>query len=335
VTVGRLTSRQVDVVLEVAIVAATSTGIVSLAVGTSWDRWVTAAHGVAGFTLLVLAPAKARGSVRTGLRRRRPSRWMSLLLAGVVVVTIALAIAHSTGVWSGYGYWSPLWTHQLAAFVLLALFVWHVLSRPDRPRVVDLDRRAVLRAGSAVAVASAAYGLQEVAVRAAGWDRRFTGSREIASFDPARMPIVSWIDDEAPPSTTAGDWLLDITGTPSSIDSLWSLARPVEASLDCTGGWWSRQTWDAVPLSVLLADAPEGRSIEVASTTGYSRLFPRADADHLFLAVGYGGAPLRRGHGAPVRLIAPSRRGPWWVKWVRSVEVTNRHWLLQLPFPLD
>ncbi|HWM23064.1 MAG TPA: molybdopterin-dependent oxidoreductase, partial [Ilumatobacteraceae bacterium] len=71
----------------------------------------------------------------------------------------------------------------------------------------------------------------------------------------------------------------------------------------------------------------------ITSATGYSRLLPAGDADHLYLAVGYGGRELRRGHGAPVRLIAPGRRGPWWVKWVTEVELDDRPWWLQLPFP--
>ena len=79
-------------------------------------------------------------------------------------------------------------------------------------------------------------------------------------------------------------------------------------------------------------DAP---TLEVTSLTGYSRLFPARDAENLFLAVGYDGEPLRRGHGAPVRLVAPGRRGFWWVKWVSSVKPVNRRWWLQLPFPLE
>jgi Oxidoreductase molybdopterin binding domain len=336
-SIGRLTSRQVDVVLEIAVLVVVASGIASLAVGTSWGRGLTAVHGIGGLTILVLAPAKARGSVRTGLRRRRISLWLSLVLAGLVLLTIALGIAHSTGVWFGVGYWSPLWTHVLAAFVLLGIFAWHVLSRRDRPKVADLDRRAVLRAGAVVAAASVTYGVQEVATRAlgsAGGDRRFTGSHEVGSFDPAQLPTVSWIDDTPPPSTRADGWRLDVVGEAVPIDRLRSLARPVEAAIDCTGGWWSRQLWDAVPLTELL-DGRRARSIEVTSTTGYTRLFPFGDGPDLYLAIGYGGEPLRRGHGAPVRLLAPGRRGPWWVKWVRSVDLVDRPWWLQLPFPLD
>ena len=336
-SIGRLTPRQVDVVLEIAVLVVVASGIASLAVGTSWGRGLTAVHGIGGLTILVLAPAKARGSVRTGLRRRRVSRWLSLVLAALVLLTIALGIAHSTGVWFGVGYWSPLWTHVLAAFVLLGIFAWHVVSRRDRPKVADLDRRAVLRAGAVVAAASVTYGVQEVATRAlgsAGGDRRFTGSHEVGSFDPARLPTVSWIDDTPPPSTGADGWRLDVGGEAVPLDRLRSLARPVEAAIDCTGGWWSRQSWDAVPLTDLL-DGRRARSIEVTSTTGYTRLFPFGDGPDLYLAIGYGGEPLRRGHGAPVRLLAPGRRGPWWVKWVRSVDLVDRPWWLQLPFPLD
>lgn len=334
---GRLKPRQVDVLLELVLVVVVASGIASLAVGTSWSRALTAAHGIGGFTLVLLAPAKARGSVRTGLRRRRRTRWLSLGLAGLVVFTIALGFVHSTGLWFGVGYWSPLWTHVLAAFTLLGIFVWHVASRPDRPTVADLDRRAVLRGTGAVALASVAYGAQEAVVRVAdlaGGTRRFTGSHEVASFDPAAMPSVSWIDDNPPASTSPDGWQLDIEGERVAIADLQALVRPVEATVDCTGGWWSTQSWEAVPLSLLLSDR-QARSIKVSSTTGYSRLFPRRDADALYLATGYGGQPLRRSHGAPVRLVAPGRRGPWWVKWVDSVQLDDRPWWLQTPFPLD
>ncbi len=107
------------------------------------------------------------------------------------------------------------------------------------------------------------------------------------------------------------------------------------ARLDCTGGWFADQNWDAVALDELLPSAATatGRGIMVTSSTGYRRLFPLADAAELLLAVGYDGRRLRRGHGAPVRLVAPNRRGPQWVKWVIEVSVVDRPSWLQLPLP--
>jgi hypothetical protein len=332
-----LTSRQVDVTIEGVILVLAATGVASMAIGTSWSRVLTAAHAVAGLTLLVLAPAKARGSVRTGLRRGRATRWVSLLLAALVLATVGLGFVHSTGIWYGVGYGTALWTHVLLAFIVFAFVAWHVRSRPDRPKVADLDRRSVLRGTGALAVGAAAYGVQEATVRAvglAGGSRRFTGSHEVASGEPRSMPSVSWINDETPPSTAAEGWRLTVAGVRVDVADLWSMTQPVVATLDCTGGWWSSQTWDAVPLSSLLPRVA-GRSIEVRSTTGYSRLFPTDDAERLYVAVGYGGQPLLGSHGGPVRLVAPGRRGPWWVKWIESIEPDERPWWLQLPFPLE
>ncbi|MCQ3808777.1 MAG: molybdopterin-dependent oxidoreductase [Acidimicrobiia bacterium] len=59
------------------------------------------------------------------------------------------------------------------------------------------------------------------------------------------------------------------------------------------------------------------------------------DVENLYLPVGYGGEFLRRGHGAPVRLVVSARRGFWWVKWVSSVQPVNRRWWVQSPFPLE
>ena len=326
----RLTPRRVDMLLFVAVVVAAATGLLSWGVGTGWARWVTVVHALAGLSLFALAPAKISGSVRTGLRRRRATRWLSVLLGGLVTATVVLGVLHSTGLWYGVGYWSALWTHVLLAGVLAALVIWHIVSRTGRPRMADLDRRAVAGGGAALVAAAAVYGVQELAV---GGNRRFTGSHETASFNPPHMPTVTWLNDRAP-DVAAQQWDLAIAGEPVSIKALRDSARPVEADLDCTGGWWSRQRWDAVPLSELMPglDAP---TLEVTSLTGYSRLFPARDAENLFLAVGYDGEPLRRGHGAPVRLVAPGRRGFWWVKWVSSVEPVNRRWWLQLPFPLE
>ena len=327
---ARPTARQVDLLLGVAAFVAIGTGAASWAVGTGWSRWLTVTHAITGLSLLAVAPAKLRGSVRTGLKRRRASRWLSMMLGVLIFATVVLGVLHATGLWHGVGYWSALWTHVLLVALAAPLLVWHIVSRPGRPGIGDLDRRAFVGGAVALAAAGAAYWVQQLVV---GNNRRFTGSHEVGSFDPAEMPTTMWLNDRSP-SVAASDWELTVAGETVELDALGARAAPLQADLDCTGGWWSRQAWDAVPLAELLpsADAP---TLEVTSLTGYSRLFPARDAANLYLAVGYGGEPLRRGHGAPVRLVAPGRRGFWWVKWVSSIELVDRPWWLQLPFPAE
>ncbi len=330
----RLTAREVNLLLEGLVVVALASGLGSWMVGLSSARWLTVLHAAAGLMVLVVAPLKVTGSARTGFRRRRPTRWISAGFGVLVLATIGLGVVHTIGLWFGVGYWSALWTHQLIGFALIPLLVWHVWTRPVRPAVTDLNRRSLLRAGAVAATAGAAIAVQEVAVRVAGTagaERAGTGSHELGSFDPDRMPTVSWIDDRAP-DLDPDAWPLVVAGEPVDVTVLAESARPLAAVLDCTGGWWSEQSWDVVPLSALLPPGT-GRSIRVVSATGYARLFPADEADQVYLATGYEQRPLRRGHGAPVRIVAPGRRGPWWVKWVTTIERSNRPAWLQLPLP--
>ena len=279
-----LTARRVDLLLGVSVTVAAVSGLVSWGVGSGWARWVTIVHALAGLSLLALAPAKLRGSVRTGLKRRRATRWLSVLMGLLVTATVVLGILHATGLWHGVGYWSALWTHFLLAALLVPLVIWHIASRPGRPRVTDLDRRTIIGGGAAVAAAGIAYGVQQLVV---GDNRRFTGSHEIGSFNPAEMPTTMWLNDRSPRVPASG-WELTIADESVSLEDLRTRAVPLQADLDCTGGWWSRQSWDAVPLAELMppGDAP---TLEVTSLTGYSRLFPARDASNLYLAVGYNG----------------------------------------------
>jgi DMSO/TMAO reductase YedYZ molybdopterin-dependent catalytic subunit len=108
----------------------------------------------------------------------------------------------------------------------------------------------------------------------------------------------------------------------------------VRAVLDCTGGWYAEQDWAGVPVAALLGGRGRARSLLVRSATGYGVRFPLADLERLLLATRVGGAPLSPRHGFPVRLVAPGRRGFWWVKWVVSIEVDPAPWWRQPPFPL-
>ncbi len=340
----RLTNRQVNLLLEVLVLSALISGLVSWVVPLSAARPVMVVHAALGLMIVVVAPLKLGGSVKAGFKRRRPSRWLSTAFGVMVLATVALGALHAIGLSFGVGYWSALWTHQLVGFALVPLLLWHVATRPVRPSTTDLDRRGLLASGVVGVAALAVVAAQESVARlweTVAADRVGTGSHETGSFDPDAMPRVQWIDDRAPADTSPETWALTLADAPVAVADLWALAQPLVARLDCTGGWFSDQNWDVVSLAELLAvdraagleTEAAGRSIQVTSSTGYRRLFPLADADQLFLAVGYDGRPLLPGHGAPVRLVAPNRRGPQWVKWVVDVAVIDRPSWLQLPLP--
>jgi hypothetical protein len=167
-----------------------------------------------------------------------------------------------------------------------------------------------------------------------GGRRRFTGSHEIGSFDPAALPATQWLDDRPP--VVPGEHRVWFTAGGRE----WSLStedldqcQKLVATLDCTSGWYSIQEWEGVSLADLIPPGAEG-SILVTSLTGYRRRFPLREARGLLLATRLGGDLLSASHGAPVRLVAPDRRGFWWVKWVASVRIDQRPAWWQSPFPM-
>jgi DMSO/TMAO reductase YedYZ molybdopterin-dependent catalytic subunit len=98
------------------------------------------------------------------------------------------------------------------------------------------------------------------------------------------------------------------------------------ATLDCTGGWYSEQRWQGIRVGDLLAQAEvqEGaRYVRFRSATGYRWSLPLEEATEALLATGVTDRPLAHGNGAPLRLVAPGRRGFQWVKWVVAVEVLD------------
>ena len=322
-----------NLALEALLLLSLLTGLGSWLVDLRWARPVTAVHAVSGFSLVLLTPRKVRGPVRAGFKRRRSTRLISAAFGVVVLGAVALGAVHATGLSHGVGVGSALWLHLLLGFAAIPLGLYHVVTRPVRPGRTDVSRRAFLSAGTVTAVAVTAVATQEVALRSfgvGGAHRAGTGSYEVGSFDPMRLPVVSWIDDRAPALEPRP--VVRIDGRPVPVSAIAERARPLRAVLDCTGGWRSEQDWDVVSLADLLGPG-QGRSIQVTSATGYARLFSRSAARGVFVCTGYGGQPLRQGHGAPLRLVVPGRRGPWWVKWIASIDRSDRPSWLQLPFP--
>ena len=253
-----------------------------------------------------------------------------------VAACVVSGLAHSLGRIDRLGPITLMQIHVGSGILAFPFLLMHYRSHPIRPRAVDLDRRTALRtmtlsAGALLAWIGWEGGLR--AVGAPGADRRFTGSHERGSLSPAAMPTTSWLDDVSP-SISLDNWRLTIGDTHLAQGDLVKLPQETfEATLDCTSGWYSRQIWTGIRLDQLV-EGGDWASFEVRSATGYARRYPITDLSRTWVALGVGGEPLSRGHGFPARLVAPGRRGFWWVKWVVAVTPSNRPAWQQSPFPL-
>jgi hypothetical protein len=338
VAARRRRGRRTNLALLLLLSAAIVTGGLAFAIGGDWVRWAVVTHGIAGVGIVVLAPWKSALSARR-LRRRREGAAPSIVLAIVVVTTVLTGFGHSTGLLVSLGPVSAMQMHVTAALTSIPLAAWHVVARKTIPRRTDVSRRNLLRGGVVLAGTATGFAALEGLVRVAGLagaHRRATGSYQHGSFAPDAMPVTQWLNDGVP-TIDEDRWILHVVDDGGEREiaygSLTGHADAVRAVIDCTGGWYAEQEWEGVVLADLLVGHEHAASIDVSSSTGYRRRFPAADAGRLLLATRVGGRPLSAGHGFPVRLVAPGRRGFWWVKWVDRVSLSSTPWWWQPPFP--
>jgi Oxidoreductase molybdopterin binding domain len=328
----RRAGRRTNVALLVVLVGAAATGVLAFAAGTPIPaRLATVVHGLFGLAVVLLVPWK------TVIVRRAPTlRVASLALVVLIAVCIASGLVE---VFGGYGViWrlSPIQVHVGSAALAAPLFAWHILRhRRQRLRRLDLSRRTLLRTGALAAGVTATYATFEALGRLAGSasaSRIATGSHYVPAH---AIPATIWLFDQVP--AHRDDDRVQVAGSDLTVADLTSRSTTVAARLDCTSGWYTDAEWTAVSLADLLPSEQlaAAASIEVVSMTGYRRRFPADEAGSLWLATGYQGEPLQPAHGAPVRLVAPHRRGFWWVKWVASVELSDTPAFAQSPFPLQ
>jgi hypothetical protein len=332
-TAFRRAGRRTNVALLVVLVGAFLSGGAAFAAGTEVpSRLATVGHGLLGLGVVVLTPWK------TVVARRAPAlRLASLALAVVIIVCL---VAGFVEVFAGYGVVagiSPIQVHVGAAVVAVPLLTWHLVRhrRGQVLRRTDLSRRQLLRTAAFLAGTGAAYAGLEGFSRLVGLPagrRIASGSHRIA---PEAVPATIWLLDRVP--TLDADHRVQVDGREVSPAELAAAAVPVPARLDCTSGWFAEGEWSGTSLSSLLPAErrAEAASIVVTSVTGYRRRFPVTEAGALWLATGFVGGSFTRGTGAPVRLVAPGRRGFWWVKWVASVELSDAPAYAQSPFPLQ
>lgn len=330
-TGGRRTNLALLVLLPLAVL----TGLFSNAIGSDWPLHPSAAHGTVAVAVLLLAPWKSV-IVRRGLRRRTPGRWNSLVLLFLVLSSLVTGFLHAAGYQGGIGPLTVMQVHIGGAVIALVLVIAHYRSHPVRPRGPDLDRRSFLSIVGLVGAASVTLLAWEAtlgAVGLPGGKRRFTGSHQRGSFQPGHMPVTQWLDDRVQ-HIPAGEWALRVGRQSLTLAEVEALPRrDLTAILDCTSGWYSEQVWSGVRLDRLVEPAT-CRSVEVRSATGYARRFPARDLHRIWLVTHVGGAPLSPAHGYPARMVAPGRRGFWWVKWVTDITPSDLPWWVQSPFPV-
>ncbi|MDT7577492.1 MAG: hypothetical protein QOH17_3825 [Pseudonocardiales bacterium] len=322
-------TRAVNVTLLALFVIATFSGALAFTLDAApLAPVVVMVHGASGLGLLVLVPAKAR-IIKRGLRRPGRSRKViSWTLSALVVGTVGGGLLHALRGFVPVLGLLPMQIHVGAALLAAVLLIGHVVPYRHRRwplvRRVDLHRRAGLKAAAVVA------GALVLRTVAPGLPRRFTGSHEVAA---AAMPVTQWLFDPVL-RLDAAAWQLRLPGRALDLAGLAVLPQTtVRAVIDCTGGWWAEEVWSGVRLTDL--DLPPSASVDVVSATGYRRRLPASDVATVLLATHAGGQPLADGHGGPVRLVAPGRRGFWWVKWAVAVESIDEPWWLQPPLPLQ
>ncbi len=311
-----------------------TTGIVSLVSGLPQEWFIFMLHGIAGFWLLLLLWGKLR---RVWPRLIHPRRWNRRTVYGLLALLLVTLTLGSGIWWAGGGElyvagFNLLNWHVGLGFVLTAAIVFHMFARAKRLRTRDIaGRRKALYFGALLLGSVSLWPGQQFAERGLnlpGARRRFTGSRESGSYAGNAFPTTSWVADQPRP-IDGQVWRLSLGGavtTPRdfSYEELVSAGDEVEATLDCTGGFYSTQRWRGIRIGRLLDHAAlhtDARYVSFVSVTSYRWSLPLEEARTALLATHIDDEPLSHEHGFPLRLVAPGRRGFEWVKWIIRIEV--------------
>jgi cytochrome b561 len=343
--------RLVDWSLFALLLVVLFTGLLGFLSGRPDQAWVFVTHGVAGLSLVAFLYFTLR-RVRGRLAEPTVTRALSALM---VLATVG---ALATGVWWVFGGsldlgpWGLLNLHVGLGLLVVPLLAYHLTRRFRPPSSTDFEgRRTALQYTAIVGAGALAWRLQGSANRlldTAGASRRFTGSRETGSDDGNAFPVTAWVADDPDP-VQVSDWTLSVRGlvdapvdlayadissehepTAAGASTHEDRAFPVRtdrALLDCTSGWYSEHDWQGLRVGDLLEVAgvhEEAAWVQFRSITGYRWSLPLAEARDATLATRVDGDRLAHGHGFPLRLVAPGRRGFQWVKWVEEVRVTRR-----------
>jgi hypothetical protein len=308
----------------------------------SLQGWAFELHRWAGWALVVLVPWKAMISARSLRRGPGATFDRSAGIAASLTLTLLIVIVGGFGLlwmWSAgpkmltlFGFSDTLisW-HWMLGLILLPLFVLHSARNWPRPKKRDfISRRGFIWTAGITGLAVVGWRGAEVLAQAREFSpRRWTGSREEGSFSGNDFPVTAMARDGRE-RVDLGAWRLEVSGGSTEFasygyDSLLSMNRTtVEATLDCTVGWYSTQEWTGIPLIDLLKLADYRglpTLVRLQAAEGYFHVYGPGKLDEIILATHVGGQQLEHRHGFPLRAVVPSRRGWAWVKWLARVQV--------------
>ena len=331
-----MSTAALDRLLAILLVVQLASGLLTLRSGVPSTAPLFWLHGLVGGALLVAAAEKLRRSIGPAVRAKR---WSRLALGALLTLLVAAALAGgftwvaSGRIWS-IGPWTILTLHIWAALAIIPIVLFHLLPRRWRllrPRpnrgLPTISRRTLLASGGLMALGAMAWGAANLLDVLRGGTRRFTGSRWLPD---GGIPPPTTFYGEGTPAIDRDAWRLEVGGQvarPISLDraalsALGEVDR--EGVLDCTSGWVMRTAWRGTPLRSVLDAAgadPNASAVKVRSVTGWMVQLERLDLDEALLATHVAGGPLPAANGAPLRLVAPRRRGLDWIKWVTRIEV--------------
>jgi hypothetical protein len=331
------------------------TGYFGFTNGEETGAWILWLHGIGAYGLLLLMFLKATIILDAWHRK---TRWTGPRLAFVIMLVI-LGLTLLTGlVWTFngpvyIGGFSLVSIHIYVAIPLMVLMLWHAWQLRFIRQVPGATGRRLFLGFSVFAIGGMILwrfaGQAKALAGLEGGNRRFTGSYETGSFSQF-FPVVSWIADR-PPAVDMQSWSLRVEGAVRQsmalgYEELHQMPhKTIISALDCTGGWYTVQHWRGIQVGTLLERAgllSKASSVTFESSTGYKRRFDLAEAQDYVLALGIAADPaasefdlLSAGHGFPIRLVAPGKRGMEWVKWVRLIRVNETGAWQQSPLPLQ
>jgi DMSO/TMAO reductase YedYZ molybdopterin-dependent catalytic subunit len=161
-------------------------------------------------------------------------------------------------------------------------------------------------------------------------------------IDPARVPPGQYLTDRFPVLTVGPNPRYDLESWDFAIfgevenpitlswDELMDLPqKEITTDIHCVTRWSKLDTtWRGAPVREVLDRArvkPAGTHVMAYSDGGYTTNIPLATLldDDVLLAHTYGGEPLERDHGAPLRLLVPKRYFWKSAKFLRKLEVMS------------